>query len=165
MRALFSSPFFTETRRTLANNPATRHDASHHLKHTPYNLHYYLSRIVPRGGTVCALYPKRILTSLLADIAKEKNCRIITHAAPGAPPQADLYLAEPDAFTPGGALASPKEAPALAQCVPIGVGSALQWTRTTPATHDFVALEKTVTELGVYTPEDLEQHLPPFLRL
>ncbi len=144
-----------------------------HFDHAPYAIQHFLHKIVPKGGVICAIHSKSILARTLAKIAKEKNCKIINIngtkeatekflkagvLAEGLQP--DIYLTEPEGFTQGGAIINPDETEHLNNNTElIGVGSALQWTKNTPANYDFIPLTKIVSELGIHKPEHLEQEI------
>ena len=131
---------------------------------------YHLENILPRGGTACVLFPKKILSTLLPKAAVSKNCEILLYGSPTKElrnfkvvkeiPKADVYIIEPDGFTEGGALVRPEETPILAKLDCVGVGSVHQWTEDQPAEYDFVEITKYVTEKGVHSKDNFNLLLP-----
>jgi hypothetical protein len=147
--------------------PATSSALNEKIK---YALSYYLENILPKGGTACVLYPKKILTEILPEAASAKKCKIIClNGPPGLiskltktgllqkeMAEADIYITEPEGFTRGGALVHSTETQALKQHNLVGIGSIYNWTQTTPAAHDTIQLERVITEKGIYTSEHFE---------
>lgn len=137
------------------------------------SLKYYLDQAIPKGSIICAIYPKKILTELLPQIAKEKHCKIIniygtkeltrtllkTNLLAAENQKPDLFITEPDALTPGGALVKPNELSSLQDKKLIGITTTQQWTNEKPETHDYIPLHLTITELGIHTPENLDEEL------
>jgi len=137
-----------------------------------YAISYYLEKALPTGGVVKAYFPKEILGSILPVVAKEKNCKIISiggskHATAellkagvlvNGDFEADVVLVEPDGMTAEGALLKPEEAKQMKQEA-VAVGSISKWASKSPASHDTVQVTKTITELGIFSPEQLEQEL------
>jgi len=157
----FSSPFLTSN--------LERGQLLRHLENAPNAISYHLDRAIPRGSIICAYYPKGILGSILPAIAKEKNCKIISVQgtkqataeflkagllANSPITEADIFLTEPDGLSADGALVLPHEK--LPHNEFIAVSSILQWTKQKPSTHDVIPIHKTITELGIYTLEQLE---------
>lgn len=137
-------------------------------EHSLKTIEYYLDRAIPKGSHVRAINPGPILTQLLPNIAKQKNCTIsIQNANTQILKQAirlgiyseqnpDLTIIELDHITPQGGLIKPTKLPNTPL---IGVASVLSWKTKAPETHDFIKTQKTITELGINTPEHLEQEL------
>lgn len=170
MRSIFTSQFLTEKISTVDRTHRGR--MVRHFESALESISYHLERVVPRGGIVCVYHPKGILGSILPQIAKEKNSKVITvhgtkHAVAalmkagvlltGNPAEADVFLAEPEGLTADGALFKPHEARDLPHKEIIAIGSALQFTKERPASHDIAPVYKIVTELGIYSPEHLER--------
>ncbi len=157
MPTIFSSPL-------LKNQPKN-------LQNAEYALSYYLERAIPRGSVIYALFPKTILGRLLPQIAKMKNCTVIsfygTHEATlsllkagkydKSLPEPDIILTEPDGFAFGGALFKPEETKIVNGLPLICIGSSHQWTPIIPATHDLVHVQKIISEHGIHTPEQIEE--------
>ncbi|VVB81205.1 Uncharacterised protein [uncultured archaeon] len=164
MQSAFTSPILLERTSKIPRGALIKH-----LENALYALSYNLEKILPKGGTVCALYPKTILQSILPRAAKERNCKVICIS--GTPElikelakndildkktsmeKADIYITEPDGFAKDGALVKPEETELLQKFEVTAIGSALQYTRELPATHDCIAISKAITELGTYSPE------------
>lgn len=168
----FSSPFLID--KIGKTEIQHRGRLLRHFEHALSAISYHLEKVVPKGGIVCAYHPKGILANVLPQIAKEKNCEIISiHGTKEAvenflkagvlsnhkPSEADIFLAEPDGLSSDGALFKPHETLDLPHKEIIAVGSALQFTKERPATHDIAAVYRIVTELGVYSPEHLEKEI------
>lgn len=172
MRGVFSSSFLIDE---ISKVDKTNRGAM--LKHFESALgaiSYHLEKIIPRGGIICAYHPKGILGNILPVIAKEKNCKVITvhgtkHAvtelmaagvlSTGNPAEADIFLAEPDGLSADGALFKPHEASDLPHKEIIAIGSALQFTKERPASHDIAPVYKIVTELGIHSAEHLGKEI------
>lgn len=162
----FSSPILLERIKQIPRGALIKH-----LEKAKYALSYNLEKILPKGGTVCALYPKTILQHILPQAAKECRCKVICVSGTSeiineliknnvfddktSIEKADLYITEPDGFTPEGALVRPEETELLQKFEVIGIGSALQYTQKLPSTHDCIPISKTITELGIYTSQEL----------
>ncbi len=145
-----------------------------HFENALSAISYHLEKVVPKGSIVCAYHPKGILANVLPQIAKSKNCKIISIQGSKEaienflkagvlsnykPSEADVFLAEPDGLSSDGALFLPKEARDLPHKEIIAVGSVLQFTKERPATHDIASVHRMVTELGIYSPEHLEKEI------
>ncbi len=147
-------------------NPAPKNP-----ENAEYSLSYYLEKAIPRGSVIYALFPKTILAKLLPPIAKQKHCTVISlygsHEATlnllkagtfGKDiPEPDIILTEPDGFTFGGALFRPEETKLVNGLPLICIGSSNQWTPILPATHDLVPVKRIISELGIHTPEQIEE--------
>lgn len=176
MRTFFSSPFLTENIERFSSDPLKRGAILKHFQNAEYALAYNLEKILPKGGVVWALFPKTILGQLLPWVAARKQCKIISvhgikeatmallkaRALDSDTPTPDLFLTEPDGFTPGGAFFQPNEAKMLEGLELVGIGSAFQQITAFPATHDYVPLSKIITELGIHSPEDFEKEANVF---
>jgi len=178
MQTIFSSPFLIENTSEAAKNPFVKGQIIRHFQKAEYAISYHLERAIPKGGVVCAFFPKSILAQILPKIAKEKNCKVIsvngTRKATTAlmaagvidnqtkVEDADIYITEPNGFTPGGALATPEEEKVLKNFDVIGVGSYFQATKRLPADHDFIKLTKIISELGIHSPEQFHTELSAF---
>ncbi len=169
----FSSPILAENVAHFSKDPILRGEIAAHFQNALYAIQYHLEQALPKGGVVCALYPKSILEHILPEAAKKKGCKVIAlHGTKGATlallkaqvlenntdiSKADIYITEPAGFTPGGALTNPDETKLVENSNVLAVGSALQWTNNTPSTHDFAPISKTITELGIYSPEHFKE--------
>ena len=127
-----------------------------HFQNAEYAIGHHLEKILPKGGTVGVLYPKTILKKLLPGAAKNKRCKIVYTG------EADIWLTEPDGLAEGGGWFRPEELSAVQNIEAVGIGSIYQWVKIPPETHDRAPLQKVITEIGVYTPENLEQELSVF---
>lgn len=134
-----------------------------------YALSYYLQQVIPKGGVVEA-FPGPLLSAILPSVALQKNCKVkclaLAHElarlnllANSAP---DLTIVEPVFFVEGGALVQPGFVSSFQNLV--GVGSVSQWTDENPASLDFVPLSKTVTEIGVFSPDEFLNELRLYLK-
>lgn len=167
---IFTSPFLLEN----INSADKKHHGRllKHFENAAESISYHLTKIVPKGGIVCAYHPKSILAHILPVIAKEKNCKVIpVHGTKQAMAaflkagiisnlplnEADVIITEPDGLTSDGALFTSHEAAELPHRETIAVGSALQFTKNRPATHDIAPVYKIATELGIHSPEHLEK--------
>ena len=171
----FSSPILLERISQLAET-TQRGTVLKHFENALYALNYHLEKIIPKGGIICAIYPKTILQTILPSIAEQKNCKVMLI---GGTPEiiktlkekgilieaghADIYLTEPDGFNEEGAFVKPQETEVLMNYNTIAIGSIYQWTDIPPATHDSVPIEKTITEAGILMPEQLKESLPLLL--
>jgi len=131
-------------------------------EHDSYALEYHLSQALPSGATVCALYPKEILTKLLPIVAKEKKLsvmliggnaeavRALTDAgvlvAKGIP---DVYVGEPAGFSSKGSLVHHAETPEWTNRSIIAIGSVQQFATHLLAKFDMLHTHKVVSEIGV----------------
>jgi hypothetical protein len=172
MRGAFSSSFLID--KISKVDKTQRGRLLKHFENALGAISYHLERVVPRGGVICAYHPKGILGSILPAIAKEKNCKVLTvHGtkqavvslmkagvlSTGNPAEADVFLTEPDGLSADGALFKPHEASDLPHKEIIAVGSALQFTKERPASHDIAPVYKIVTELGIHSAEHLEKEV------
>ncbi len=162
----FSSPILLERIKQIPRGALIKH-----FEKATHTLSYNLAKVLPKGGTVCALYPKTILQQILPQAAKERKCKVICISGTSgmikelikngvfddktSMEKADIYITEPDGFTPDGALVRPEETALLQKFEVIGIGSVLQCTQKLPATHDCIPISKTITELGIYSTEEL----------
>jgi len=167
MHNAFSSPILIENTAKLERGLLLKH-----FENAIYAIEYHLENILPKGGIVCAFFPKSILEHVLPAAAQKKNCKVINVQGTkeaiqalmkagvldneASMEEADIYITEPDGFTTGGALVRPEEAKTLKNIQVMGVGSIFQKANTTPATHDYIPLSKMITELGIYSPEHIE---------
>lgn len=172
----FSSPILLERISRLAETTLYG-TVLKHFENALYALSYHLEKTLPKGGIICAIYPKTILQEILPQIAEQKKCKIMVIG--GTPEiiktlkekgmlieanqKADIYLTEPDGFNEEGAYVKPHETELLINYDTIAIGSIYQWTDVAPATHDSIPVEKTITEAGIFTPEKLKESLPLFL--
>jgi len=169
---LFSSSFLID--KVSKTEKQHRGILLRHFENALSAISYHLEKVVPKGGIVCTYHPKGILANVLPSIAKEKNCKIISiHGTKEAvenflkagvlsnnkPAEADVFLAEPDGLSSDGALFKPHETPDLPHKEIIAVGSAFQFTKERPATHDIASVHRMVTELGIHSPEHLEKEI------
>lgn len=167
----FSSPI---TKAHIKNTPSKSHgQLIKQLENTKYALGYYLEKTIPKGGTICLLYPKTILRSILPEIAERKKCRVICVGAETKLTQElmekgileqkntepDIYLTEPDGICQDGAIVRPQETETLKQYKTYAITSTLQWTEKTPPTHDCVEVYKTITEKGIMRIDSLLLYL------
>ena len=132
-----------------------------------YAFAYHLGTILPKNGIVEVLSPGPILKSLISQVAFQKQCKVLCRdvelkhelaqagiLAQGGTP--DVVLIESDFLTEGGVLVLPQIAQNTSL---VGICSVEKWTKSNPSTHDFVPLRKIVTEVGIFSPEDLKREL------
>ncbi len=140
---------------------------SKHLARAEYALEYHLSGSIPKGGIICALFPKKLLFKLLPIVAKEKNARVIVIGSKEIIPSLidagvlfegkaspDIFIGEPAGFSKEGVFVSPEETQEWLNNDVLAVCSALQWSSISPAKLDAVPVRKIVSELGAF-PYDL----------
>jgi len=131
-----------------------------------------LRKVVPRGSIIHVYFPKDIIARVLPSVASEKKCIIVCFggsreaqrklapflARKSKNDEADLIITEPVIFTKEGGLFHPDEAFSLQDRTVVGVGMS-HFTKINPAHLDFVAFQKTVTNLGVLDPVHLEHEI------
>ncbi len=123
---------------------------------------YYLSQIVPKGGIVCAVYPKGLLLRLLPEVAEEKNALIrVIGVTPEArelaassrvvnePIEPDVYVGEPVAFSKQGVAVLPSETEEWVRHDVVAVSVSERQIETIPAQCDAVMVRKLVSDKGI----------------
>lgn len=155
---MIESPFFVENLKKLPKEV---------LGVSPIPaIEYHLSKSVPRGATVCVMFPKGILAEVLPKVALELNLKVLVVGGHPALRNAlsrqgslevnenapiDLFLTEPTAFGRDGAWVHPNESGALAGLEVLCVGSMMQWLSHTPRDCDLVKIKGVVSEKGVFS--------------
>ncbi|GEM_PF-2383291 len=172
----FSSQILLERINYLATT-TLRGSLIKHFENALYALKYHLEKTIPKGGVICAIYPKTILQTILPELAKKKNCKV--KLIGGTPEiikilkekeilteteKADIYLTEPDGFNEEGAYVRPHETDILMNHETIAIGSIYQWADVAPSTHDSVPISKIITETGICSPEQLKESLSLFFQ-
>ncbi len=131
----------------------------------------FLESSVPKGGLIGVVFPKSVLGKILPVIAERKKCSVVYLGdAQGFSPfskfsvsgkslyDADVIFAEPSFFTHQGGFFLPSEAEKISSLPLVGVGAG-NFISNNPSDLDFVHLEKTITDLGVFTPDTFAEEL------
>lgn len=141
-------------------------------------IEYHLARAVPKGATVCVLFPKGILAEVLPRVAVERKLKV--KLVGGSPAlltalahsnslelrekaAVDLFLTEPTAFGKDGAWVHPHESGALADFDILAVGSVMQWLSHAPKDCDLIRIKSVVSEKGVFSVEHLHEEVKSIL--
>jgi len=120
-------------------------------QHSMYSLEYYLDKTILKNTKISTNIKTNQLKKIIQKIIENKNCKITN--------QADINLIELEHITPGGGLITPQKLP---EANFIGICSITNWTKKNPSDLDFIKLDKIITEIGIYTPENLELEINAF---
>lgn len=167
---MIESPFFVENLKKLPKGV---------LGVNPLQaIEYHLAKAVPKGATVCVLFPKGILAEVLPRVAVERKLKVMMVGGVPALRSAlarqgslevrenvpiDLFLTEPTAFGKDGAWVHPHEASAFVGLDVLGVGSVMQWLSHTPKDCDLVKIKAVVSEKGVFSSVHFDEEVRSIL--